>query len=63
MIQIAIRYDDTELTAPQEYTMKLRCYEPATDEWLDITTRRDTENNIIYGKSHHLSFFAVSVTP
>jgi len=63
MIQIAIRYDDTELTAPQEYTMKLRCYEPATDEWLDITTRTDTENNIIYGKSHHLSFFAVSVTP
>jgi len=63
MIQIAIRYDDTELTEPQENTLKLRCYEPATDEWLDISTHRDTENNIIYGKSHHLSFFAVSVTP
>ena len=63
MIQIAIRYDDSELTEPQENTLKLRCYEPATDEWLDITTDRDTENNIIYGKSYHLSFFAVAVTP
>jgi len=63
MIQIAIVYDDTELTEPQENALKLRCYEPATDEWLDITTRRDTENNIIYGKSRHLSFFAVTATP
>jgi len=63
MIQIAIKYDDTELTEPQEKALKLRCYEPATDEWLDITTGKDTEYNIIYGKSHHLSFFAVTVTP
>jgi hypothetical protein len=63
MIQIAIRYDDTELTKPQENALKLRCYEPSTDEWLDITTGRDTENNIIYGESLHLSFFAVAVTP
>ena len=63
MIQIAIVYDDTEMTQQQENTLKLRCYEPATDEWLDITTRRDTVNNIIYGNSRHLSFFAVSVTP
>ena len=63
MIQIAIRYDDTELTEPQENALKLRCYEPATDEWLEITTNRDTENNIIYGKSRHLSFFAVAITP
>ena len=63
MIQIAIRYDDAELTKPQENALKLRCYEPSTDEWLDITTGRDTENNIIYGESLHLSFFAVAVTP
>ena len=63
MIQIAIKYDDTELTKSQENALKLRCYEPSTDEWLDITTGRDTENNIIYGESRHLSFFAVAVTP
>jgi len=62
-IQIAIKYDDTDLTEQQENALKLRCYEPATDEWLDITTQRDTKNNTICGKSHHLSFFAVSVTP
>ena len=63
MIQIAIEYDDTELTKTQENALKLRCYESSTDEWLDITTGRDTENNIIYGESRHLSFFAVAVTP
>jgi len=62
-IQIAINYDDTELAEQQENALKLRCYEPSTDQWLDITTGRDTKDNIIYGKSHHLSFFAVSVTP
>jgi len=62
MIQIAIKYDDTELTEPQENALKLRCYEPSTDEWLDITTDRDIKNNIIYGKSRHLSFFAVAFT-
>jgi len=62
-IQIAIKYDDADLTEQQENALKLRCYEPATDEWLDITTQRDTKNNTICGKSHHLSFFAVSVTP
>ena len=63
MIQIAIKYDDTELTEPQENALKLRCYEPSTDEWSDITTDRDTKDNIIYGTSRHLSFFAVTVTP
>jgi len=62
-IQIAIRYDDTELTGSQEKALKLRCYDPSIDEWLDITTDKDMENNIIYGKSHHLSFFAVTVKP
>ena len=62
-IQIAIKYDDADLTEQQENALKLRCYEPATNEWLDITTQRDTKNNTICGKSHHLSFFAVSVTP
>ena len=63
MIQIAIEYDDTGLTKSQENALKLRCYESSTDQWLDITTGRDMENNIVYGESHHLSFFAVAVTP
>ena len=63
MIRLALEYDDTGLNQAQEKALKLKCYEPATDEWEDITIARDIENNIIYGQSLHLSFFAVTVTP
>ncbi|MFC1794678.1 SBBP repeat-containing protein, partial [Planctomycetota bacterium] len=63
MIRLAIMYDDTGLNQAQENALKLKCYEPSTDEWEDITIARNIENNIIYGQSPHLSFFAVTVTP
>jgi len=63
IIQIAINYDDTGLTKAQENALKLTCYEQATNKWTDITTYNDKENNIIYGESLHLSFFAVTVAP
>ena len=63
MIQLAIMYDDTGLNQAQENALKLKCYEPSTDGWGNITNALDTENNIIYGQSVHLSFFAVTVAP
>lgn len=63
MIQLAIMYDDTGLNLAQENAMRLKCYEPSTDKWEDITIDLDIENNIIYGYSQHLSFFAVTVNP
>jgi uncharacterized delta-60 repeat protein len=63
MIRLAIQYDDTGLSQTQENALKLKCYDPATDEWVNITISRDIDNNIICGQSHHLSFFAVTVTP
>ena len=59
-IQIAIEYDDTGLTEGQENALTLRYFEEATAEWVPITTGLDTENNIIYGETDHLSFFAVT---
>ncbi len=63
MIQLAIMYDDSGLNQAQENALKLKCYEPSTGEWEDITVALDIENNIIYGQSFHLSFFAVTVAP
>jgi len=63
MIQLAIIYDDTGLNQAQENALKLKCYESSTDEWENITNALDIENNIIYGQSPHLSFFAVTVAP
>ena len=62
-IDIAIRYDDTALTAAQEKTLKLWHYEKATNQWFDVTAYADTVNNVIYGVSPGLSFFGVTVTP
>ena len=47
MIHIAIEYDDTGLSMGQENALKLRVYEVATDEWVNITTGLDKVNNII----------------
>jgi uncharacterized delta-60 repeat protein len=63
MIWVAIAYDDTELSKAQENALKLKCYDSATSEWEDITIDTDIENNIIYGQSTHLSFFAVDISP
>ena len=63
MIQLAIMYDDSGLNQAQENALKLKCYGPSTDEWEDITIALDIKNNIIYGQSRHLSFFAVTVAP
>jgi uncharacterized delta-60 repeat protein len=63
VIWIAIEYDDSGLNKKQENALRLRSYEPVTGEYEDITKDRDVDNNIIYGQSIHLSFFAVTVTP
>lgn len=63
VIQLAITYDDTALKQTQEDVLRLKYYEPSTAQWIDITNALDIDNNIIYGQSPHLSFFAVTVTP
>jgi uncharacterized delta-60 repeat protein len=63
MIRLAIMYDDTGLSRAQENALKLECYVSSTGEWEDITNGRDIDNDIIYGQSSHLSFFAVTAAP
>ncbi|MFH1717319.1 MAG: SBBP repeat-containing protein [Planctomycetota bacterium] len=62
-IQIAIRYDDSELTWAQKNTIVLWRYEAPTNEWVDITTGIDADDNIIYGETYDLTFLAITVTP
>ena len=63
MVWIAIEYDGSGLSEIQENALNLRCYEPVTGQWEDITVGRDIDNNVIYGQSPHLSFFAVTMAP
>jgi len=62
-VRIALRYDDTDLKWAQEDTVMLWRYEEPTDEWVDITTGVDTDNNIVYGETYELTFLAITVTP
>ncbi|MEW6592213.1 MAG: hypothetical protein AB1305_00770 [Candidatus Hadarchaeota archaeon] len=52
-ITLAINYGASQ----QENDLKLKVLENGS--WVNITTRVDTENNIIYGETTHLSLFAV----
>jgi hypothetical protein len=61
-IQIRVVYDDTGMTPEEEAGLRLMYWNETLQEWVDITTDLDTENNIIYGEAKGLSLFAV-MTP
>jgi len=60
-IRIIIQYNDSGMTQNDEANLKLLQWDPPTQQWLDITTYRDVENNVIYGEASHLSIFAMAV--
>lgn len=61
LILIEIEYDDTGLTEGEETALKLKHYDEAAGIWEDKTTSVDIANNIIYGETNHLSFFAITM--
>ncbi len=62
-IGIAIRYDGAALTAAQENSLRLWYHEDIVNRWIDVTAYVDKVNNVIFGVSHRLSFFAVTTMP
>lgn len=61
-ITIRIVYDDSNMTMEEESSLRLLQWDETSQQWMDITTSLDTENNVIYGETSHLSIFAI-VTP
>jgi hypothetical protein len=62
-IKISIAYNDTGLTEDQENNLQILQWNEALQQWTDITTHVDTENNIIHGETTHLSIFAIMSPP
>jgi parallel beta-helix repeat protein len=62
-IQIRIPYNDTGLTQGQENNLRLMHWNEIQQQWIDITTYVDTENNLIYGETSGLSMFSVMLSP
>jgi hypothetical protein len=58
-ITLAISYSDVGLTPEEENDLRLMQWDNVENVWVDITTWVDTENNVIYGQTTHLSLFAV----
>jgi hypothetical protein len=61
-ITVCLAYDDTGMSAGREQALKIFHWE---DNWVDVTSSRDTTNNIICGVVNSLSWFgtAVDITP
>jgi parallel beta-helix repeat protein len=57
-IEARISYVDADMTQVAEEALRLRQWN--TTQWIDITTRVDTANNVIYGIAPHLSMFGVT---
>ncbi|MEM3458527.1 MAG: NosD domain-containing protein [Candidatus Bathyarchaeia archaeon] len=60
-IRLRIAYDDSNMTAEEEANLCLLHWDESLQEWTNITTAVDIENNIICGETTHLSTFAFAV--
>jgi len=60
-IELRITYDDCNMTVEEETSLSLMHWDETLQQWINITTLLDTENNIIYGETNHLSTFAITV--
>lgn len=59
-ITIRIIYDDTNMTQQEEESLQLARWNETTQQWINITTHVDMQNNVIYGETSHLSIFGVT---
>jgi parallel beta-helix repeat protein len=58
-ITIRIIYEDSDMTQEEEESLQLMQWNETLQQWIDITTYVDVENNVIYGETTHLSMFAI----
>jgi len=59
IIRIRIIYDDSNMTQEEENALRLMQWNDTLQEWVDITTYIDIQNNLISGETSHLSIFAL----
>ncbi|HVO85925.1 MAG TPA: ABC transporter substrate-binding protein [Candidatus Eisenbacteria bacterium] len=59
-ILLRFNYNDTGLSLEDEQSMKIWVWNETSTAWVDVTTSVDTDNNIVYGTSPHLSIFGVT---
>ncbi len=58
-VTLRIVYDDTDMTPEEEASLQLWHWNETLQQWEDITTQVDTENNMVYGETASLSPFAI----
>jgi parallel beta-helix repeat protein len=59
LIMIGMSYNDTGLTLAEEKNLKLMHWNETLHQWKNITTYVDTENNMVYGETTHISTFTI----
>lgn len=59
-IGLSIPYNQTELVG-QEQSLQLMRWNDTSQQWVDIATYVDVQNNVTYGETDHLSLYALFV--
>ena len=49
------------MTEEEESNLRLIQWDEMIREWVDITILLDTENDVIYGETAHLSIFVIAI--
>lgn len=58
-ITIRILYDESDMTQQEEETLQLMQFNETSQEWVNITTHINMQNNTIYGETSTLSLFGI----
>jgi parallel beta-helix repeat protein len=58
-VTLGIAYDDSGMTLQEETSLRLMHWNTETQQWEDVTSYVDMQNNVIYGETNRLSIFAV----
>jgi ABC-type transport system substrate-binding protein len=59
-VTLRLKYDPSTLRPNTAQFLQMWLWDTTLSQWVDITTKVDTVNNVLYGFSPHLSCFAIT---
>jgi len=62
-VKVGINYDDSYLTQEEEKALRIMRWNETSQQWINITTSVDTQNNLVFGETSHLSIFVLFIEP
>lgn len=57
-IEIAIKYDPSQVSAEDEQNIKIHYYDEGNEQWITLPSTIDTQNHIVKATTNHFSYYS-----